>query len=61
MSCQIEVVGNRAVELVVGIDLGKIIITNVIHLIFSFSYKEIMKNYANSNVVKDLFEPPAYL
>mgnify|MGYP000090440708 CR=1 FL=1 len=48
MRCRIKVVGNRAVEFVVGIDLGKIVIADVIYLVFSFAKKEIMKHYTNS-------------
>jgi hypothetical protein len=44
------------VELVVGIDLGKIIIADIIHLVFSFANKEIMQYYTNSDVAKDFLE-----
>ncbi len=49
-----KVLGNRAVELmIVGIDPGKIVIANVIQLVFSFPNKEIMEYYTNSDVRKD--------
>jgi hypothetical protein len=50
-------VGNRAVKLVGGsIDLRKIVVADIIQLIFSFPNKKIVEYYTNSDIAKICFE-----